>query len=119
MPGGDRTGPTSYGPKTGRAAGYCAGYSVPGFMNPIPGFGRGFGYGRGWRRGRCRGYGRRWWLCPPVVQSRFPEQEIAVLEDYRKDLDVERADLEKEMTEIKSKIEELKAMVEQGEKQRS
>ena len=52
MPGGDRTGPWGLGPMTGRAAGYCAGYSVPGYMNPIPGrgWGRGyFGRGRGWR----------------------------------------------------------------------
>ena len=38
---------------TGRAAGYCAGYSVPGFMNPVGGrgyWGRGGrGGGRGWR----------------------------------------------------------------------
>ncbi len=45
MPGGDRTGPGGMGPMTGRAAGFCAGYSVPGYMNPIPG--RGFGFGRG------------------------------------------------------------------------
>ena len=48
MPGGDRTGPAGMGPMTGRAAGYCAGYGVPGFANPIPG--RGYGYG-GWGRG--------------------------------------------------------------------
>lgn len=53
MPGGDRTGPAGLGPMTGRAAGYCAGYPVPGFMNPIPG--RGFwGGGRG-----GGGWGRR------------------------------------------------------------
>ena len=52
MPGGDGTGPGGMGPMTGRAAGYCAGYPVPGFMNPIPG--RGFG---GWGRGG--GWGRR------------------------------------------------------------
>lgn len=40
MPAGDGTGPFRFGPMTGRAAGYCAGYPVPGFMNPIPG--RGF-----------------------------------------------------------------------------
>jgi len=34
MPGGDGTGPGGMGPMTGRAAGYCAGYPVPGFMNP-------------------------------------------------------------------------------------
>lgn len=59
MPGGDRTGPAGMGPMTGRTAGYCAGYSVPGYMNPIGG--RGYG-GRGrvfWGRGGGRG--RRNW----------------------------------------------------------
>ena len=51
MPRGDGTGPAGMGPMTGRAAGYCAGYQVPGYMNPIPG--RGFGYG-----GRGGGWGR-------------------------------------------------------------
>ena len=59
MPGGDGTGPAGLGPMTGRAAGYCAGYPVPGYMNPIAGRGRGgFGLGRGWGRGRGRGFGR-------------------------------------------------------------
>jgi hypothetical protein len=47
---------------TGRAAGYCAGYPVPGFANPAPGrgFGMGFGRGRGGgARGRGGGRGRR------------------------------------------------------------
>ena len=58
MPGGDRTGPLGMGPMTGRAAGYCAGYNVPGYLNPIGGRGRGLargfrggGGGRGFRRG--------------------------------------------------------------------
>ena len=42
MPLGDGTGPAGLGPMTGRAAGFCAGFQVPGYMNP--GFGRGFGY---------------------------------------------------------------------------
>ncbi|MCK5241976.1 DUF5320 domain-containing protein [bacterium] len=51
MPGGDRTGPAGMGPMTGRVAGYCAGYSVPGYMNSVSG--RGFlGWGRGGGRGR-------------------------------------------------------------------
>ena len=84
MPFGDGTGPAGMGPMTGRAAGFCAGYSMPGYMNPaigrvgfygagVPafgaygagyrmpyggwarrGFGRGFGRGRGWGRGRGR-----------------------------------------------------------------
>ena len=37
MPAGDGTGPLGWGPMTGRAAGYCAGFPVPGFMNPMPG----------------------------------------------------------------------------------
>jgi len=57
MPGGDGTGPLGMGPMTGRAAGYCAGYSVPGYMNPIPGR-LGLGFGRGWRGG---GWGWRNW----------------------------------------------------------
>ena len=59
MPGGDRTGPLGAGPMTGRGVGICAGYDVPGYMNPS--FGRGFGYGRG--RGFGRGFqggGRGW-----------------------------------------------------------
>jgi len=56
MPGGDGTGPAGMGPMTGRAAGYCAGYQVPGFINPIPG--RGFW---GWGRGGG-GSGRRNWF---------------------------------------------------------
>jgi len=55
MPGGDGTGPGGLGPMTGRAAGYCAGYPVPGYANPIPG--RGYGYGFGWGRGFGRGRG--------------------------------------------------------------
>ena len=88
MPFGDGTGPAGMGPMTGRAAGYCAGYPVPGYMNPaggagwvnpiagragfygagMPAFGAyGAGYimpygGRGLRRGFGfgRGFGRGW-----------------------------------------------------------
>ena len=48
MPAGNGTGPLGFGPMTGRAAGYCAGYSVPGYMNPVGGrgfLGRGAYYG--------------------------------------------------------------------------
>jgi len=38
MPRGDRTGPAGMGPMTGRAAGYCAGYGVPGYLNPAAGW---------------------------------------------------------------------------------
>lgn len=57
MPRGDGTGPAGMGPMTGRAAGFCAGYPVPGYMNPMGG--RGFW---GWGRGRGGGRGRRHWF---------------------------------------------------------
>ena len=67
MPRGDGTGPAGMGPMTGRAAGYCAGYSVPGYTNPIGGrggfWGRGGGFGGG--RGRRNWYyatGRPGWV---------------------------------------------------------
>lgn len=55
MPGGDGTGPLGAGPMTGRGAGFCAGFNMPGYANPalgrgLWGRGRGFGGGgRGWR----------------------------------------------------------------------
>jgi hypothetical protein len=60
MPGGDRTGPVGMGPMTGRGAGFCAGYSMPGYANPVGGhgfLGRGRGFG-----GRGGGRGRRNWF---------------------------------------------------------
>ncbi len=109
MPRGDRTGPMGAGPMTGRAAGYCAGYGVPGYMNPIPGggfgYGRGFGYGFrgagrgglpwGGGRGRVWGGGRGYgWGYAPFVPVPYPppseltkDQEIAELKaqaDYFK-----------------------------------
>jgi hypothetical protein len=125
MPRGDRTGPWGAGPMTGRAAGYCAGYSVPGFMNPTGGYGRGWGRGRGRGLGRGwgRGFGRGWYAYPPlavgqavypqayapVAQPQSPQQEVAALENYQKQLEAEKADLEQEMGGVKARIEELKA----------
>ena len=120
MPRGDKTGPWGTGPMTGRRAGYCAGFSVPGYMNPVG------GYVRGWKRGRGRGWGRGFgrgrfaYPAPPAVQSGYPparhpvgqpqapEQEIEALKNYQKDLESEKADLEQEMGGVKSRIEELK-----------
>lgn len=57
MPFGNGRGPQGLGPMTGRAAGFCAGYSVPGYMNSVPG--RGF-YGSGFGRGGGRRGHRNW-----------------------------------------------------------
>jgi len=53
MPGGDGTGPAGMGPMTGRAAGYCVGYAMPGSVTSVAvrGFKAGLRGGRG-RRGR-------------------------------------------------------------------
>ena len=115
MPRGDRTGPYGAGPMTGRAAGYCVGYSVPGYMNPTYGYGRGFG----------RGFGRGLYLYPPpvivpaypkvnrpVTQQQSQEQEVVALENYQKELATEKTDIEKEINDIKTRIEELKTKLE-------
>ena len=47
MPLGNGTGPMGMGPMTGRAAGYCAGYGMPGYMNP---YGGRLGGALGWSR---------------------------------------------------------------------
>ncbi|PVX25499.1 MAG: hypothetical protein CW716_07835, partial [Candidatus Bathyarchaeum sp.] len=104
MPRGDKTGPCGAGPMTGRGAGYCAGYHVPGFMNPTGGYGQGRGRRRG--RGWGRGFGRGRYAIPPpavdqpaypqaipIAQPQSPEQEVAALENYQKNLEAEKADL--------------------------
>jgi hypothetical protein len=53
MPWGDRTGPMGQGPLTGRKAGYCAGFSAPGFLKLRP--------GRFPRRGSALGLRRMAW----------------------------------------------------------
>jgi len=60
MPRGDKTGPRGGGAMTGRGMGFCAGYDVPGYMNPgVNPRARGeFGYGAG--MGRGMGRGNRW-----------------------------------------------------------
>jgi len=97
MPLGDRTGPAGLGPMTGRAAGYCAGYSVPGYMNPVPGRGffgrgRGGGFGRGGGRGWGRGYyaggfpAWEYYGAPayPNPQEVSPEEEVNFLKEDAK-----------------------------------
>ncbi|MFA5074167.1 MAG: DUF5320 domain-containing protein [Nitrospirota bacterium] len=57
MPRGDGTGPRGMGPMSGRAAGFCAGFGMPGYANS--GLGRGFGMGFGQGLGGRIGRGRR------------------------------------------------------------
>jgi len=117
MPGGDGTGPAGQGPMTGRAAGPCAGYEVPGgYANPIPGWAGfwGFGRGRGWRNryyatglaGWQRAAG---WAPGGAVQPNWPggpiptrEQEISTLKD-------QAGYFEEALADIRDRIKELEA----------
>lgn len=103
MPGGDRTGPMGAGPMTGRAAGYCAGYPAPGYVNP--GYGGGFGYGLGGRGRGFRGRGRRWFragmpFVPATVPVETPEQELNGLKQ-------EAEMLQNTLNQINERIEQL------------
>ena len=96
MPFGDRTGPAGLGPRTGRGAGFCGGFGVPGFLNRGGGFGffgggRGRG-GRGWRNqfyatgltGWQRGFGWPWGAQgAPGLPSAGPsrDEELGALKD--------------------------------------
>jgi len=121
MPWGDRTGPMGMGPMTGRGAGYCTGNGMPGYMNPVPGYG-----GRGWGRGRGGGRGWRYrfwatgltgwqraglagpgWLAPPTpvvppAPAMGREQEIEMLKN-------QAAYFEEALGEIRKRITELDA----------
>jgi len=118
MPGGDRTGPWGLGPMTGRARGFCAGYSNPGYMSY--GFGRGYGrgFGRGFGRGMGRGrgwdlgwgyqmggsypygYGYGWSPNAAGMPSMSQEEELGYLKQ-EKDL------MERELKDLSERISKL------------
>lgn len=113
MPGGDGTGPDGAGPMTGRAAGYCAGYGMPGYAKPRPraGFGRGF-----WGRGGGRGRGYRHWFratgLPGWLRSFTP---FAQAPDAETDtLKAQAGFLERQLEAIRRRLSALEA--EQAEK---
>jgi hypothetical protein len=125
MPRGDGTGPAGIGPMTGRGAGYCTGYSVPGYANTYGGrypggrraFGSGIGQGRGYRNwyystglpgwsryntglpawGRAAGY--------PYYSDSYgadikPEQEIEMLKSQSENLKQQLNVIDKRIEEI-------------------
>ncbi len=111
MPGGDRTGPEGFGPMTGRAAGFCAGFPVPGYANPIGGRGY-FGRGRGfWGRGGGRGR-RNWFYATGLpgwaragYQAGFPATPTA--EEEQQALKQQAQYLKESLDAISKRIEEL------------
>ncbi|MFO7570571.1 MAG: DUF5320 domain-containing protein [Smithellaceae bacterium] len=116
MPRGDSTGPMGMGPMTGRQAGYCAGYNMPGYLNNACGRGTVMGFGRkGGAGNRGGGFGfrnrffatgvpgRNWFgNSTAPFQQADPEIEKQTLKsqaDY----------LQSEMDAIKKRLDELSA----------
>ncbi|KPL18815.1 MAG: hypothetical protein AMJ92_06205 [candidate division Zixibacteria bacterium SM23_81] len=121
MPGGDRTGPMGMGPRTGRAAGYCAGYDMPGYMNLIPGrgFWGGGGWGRGWRHWYYAtglpGWARFGWGVQPYPAFGWPyspqiapEQELEGLKDQAKYFEDALQEINKRIQELETAGQEEK-----------
>ena len=122
MPRGDGTGPAGMGPMTGRAAGFCAGYPVPGYMNPVGGrgyWGRGGG-GRGYRNwfyatglpGWARaGYGWPAWggTVSPYAYGGAPFAPGLTAQQELDGLKGQAEYLEDSLDGIKKRIEELES----------
>lgn len=111
MPFGDGTGPIGMGPMTGRAAGYCAGFGVPGFLNPGPagGFGRRFWGrmgGRGWRHWfwatGLPGWMRSGWWATPLAQPVPAETEKQWLKHQAEFLQARLDEIRKRLSELES-----------------
>ena len=115
MPGGDGTGPAGMGPMTGRAAGYCAGYPVAGYMNPIGGRG---GWGRrnqfyatgltGWQRAAA-GYPAFGGAAAPVVPYTVPFASTVSRQQQLDALKGQAEYFEDALDGIRKRIEELEA----------
>lgn len=120
MPAGDGTGPMGMGPMTGRATGFCAGYGMPGYMNPIPGrgFGMGFGRGRGfWGGGRgwrnmFHATGLHGWaragvpagtpFAAPYATALTKEQELEMLKGQAGSFEAALGDIRKRLQELET-----------------
>ena len=100
---------------TGRGAGFCAGFGMPGYANSVPGRGFGMGLGRGRGFGGGRGW-RHWfyasglpgWLrlggyaTPDMYQKPDPAAEKQALKS-------QAAALQSELDLIKSRLGEIEA----------
>jgi len=117
MPGGDRTGPAGYGPRTGRGLGDCSGNNNSGFAKATSSFrGWGRGFGRGfWGRGR--GFQRRDYYSDlhyglaPYYRDTYPEtnkdEEKSYLENMVKNIEVELKAIKERLQELSKEKEEV------------
>ena len=121
MPFGDRTGPAGLGPMTGRGAGYCAGYGMPGYANPM--YGRGGFRGRGfrhwyyatglpgWQRaaywmpgGHPAAYGAPPYPYPAAAVP--PEHELQQLKDQAQHLEKALEEIHRRITDLEKEEQE-------------
>ena len=117
MPGGDRTGPFGAGPVTGRGAGFCAGYNMPGYMNARGGRGFGTGRGRGMGMGRGHRYmyyatGQPGWMRGAAGWGMFPAGPQAATagfsqRDELRYLKNQAGQMNEMLAEINQRIDEL------------
>ncbi|OPY83883.1 MAG: hypothetical protein A4E71_02860 [Smithella sp. PtaU1.Bin162] len=108
MPRGNGTGPMGMGPMTGRAAGFCAGFNVPGYQNNAPGqfYGRGFRRGDGFgRRNRfyATGVPGKAWFGGYNAQPATPETEKIALQKQAEYLQAEIDAIKKRLDELTTK----------------
>lgn len=113
MPWGDGTGPLGLGPMTGRRVGYCSGFPVPGYLNPVPGFA--FSRGRGFRW-----YWRRLLLgvqtTSTISRTRFVPEELKLSkEEQRKILEEERKAIREEIKELKEELNTIEVRLKELE----
>jgi hypothetical protein len=88
------------GPMTGRAAGFCAGFNMPGYMNQIPG--GGFGRGFGWRNRYYATGMTGWQRAAGAVPQMSREQEIEVLKNQANSL-------QDALNAVRKQLQELEA----------
>lgn len=104
MPRGDRTGPMGMGPMTGRRAGFCSGFEIPGFAG-FWGFGGGFGGGRG------RGFRRMFYATGAPGWARYDDPTYAGAAaagyDQKTILSNQAEYLENQLQEIKKRLSDL------------
>ena len=108
MPGGDGKGPMGLGSRTGRGAGYCAGYGVSGYANS--GFARGWSsLGRG--RGGGRGFRNRYyatgvpgWQVPDYRSGAYGYYPEPTAEEEKRYLKNEAEVLKRELSDVQARI---------------
>ncbi|NPV27888.1 MAG: DUF5320 domain-containing protein [Firmicutes bacterium] len=121
MPRGDGTGPLGMGPRTGRGLGYCAGFSLPGYLNGGLGIrwgrrrGLGLGFGLGLGRGLLWAAMQNWPVFRPfwgggfATDTTMAEQERAILENEVNFLKTQIKQMEKRLAELRARKEDLGA----------